>query len=330
MQEPEYTPVEDAKLLLVAWRRQQLCIEQSLLFAVKRLLQCPASDHAGAEFLDSGEAQLLQHLRTVLEGDMWQGKCFGGSWVRAWLEWKKQFNVEDAYECGKIVGRKSELKRRNNWRWYFVSAPYLEPIAGEYVHAHTKLIRQAMGPSLERRVSFQEQQERGRRGGRSPVADRANTDTSSHALASTRTQSRRAFSCPPGSGSRSGLHRGILIEDVQRGVPLQLDPLSVRFTHDEISARFRDGRWVDQIIEDVLNGLIAASDIPPCHLVRWGSGMYSLSNRRLFVFRVLRVMGRIDVLDGELFDFDSDRVQRKSSFGWRITGMAGITGMKSS
>ena len=95
---------------------------------------------------------------------------------------------------------------------------------------------------------------------------------------------------------RSVLHYGFLIEDVQQGVPLQLDPLDVRFTHSEISARIRDGRWIDQTIETVPDGLIAASHILPCTLVRWGSGMYSLYNRKLFVFRVLGVMGHINVL----------------------------------
>ena len=61
---------------------------------------------------------------------------------------------------------------------------------------------------------------------------------------------------------RSSLHRRNFIEDMQQAVPLQLDPLDVRFTHDEISAHFRDGSWVDQTFEDVVGNKLDPSEIP--------------------------------------------------------------------
>lgn len=136
--EPERMSVDDVKRLLVAWRRQQRRLEQSLLLAAKRLLQCPAGDHAGAEFLDSSDALILQHLRAVLEGDTWRGSSCGENWVRDWLKWGEPFSIEDASECGKIIGGKSEQKRRDNWQWYFGAAPFMEPIvASDVIPAKT-------------------------------------------------------------------------------------------------------------------------------------------------------------------------------------------------
>ena len=43
-----------------------------------------------------------------------------------------------------------------------------------------------------------------------------------------------------------------IIEVVQQGVAFQLDPLDVGFTHFEMSVRFKDGRMVDQTMEDVV------------------------------------------------------------------------------
>ena len=113
---------------------------------------------------------------------------------------------------------------------------------------------------------------------------------------------------------RSSLHRRNFIEDMQQAVPLQLDPLDVRFTHDEISAHFRDGSWVDQTFQDVVGSKLDPSEIPACDLVHSSDGLiWSLSNRRFNVFHVLRVMGHFDVLKGVLFDFDSVRAQRKKA-----------------
>merc|ERR1719329_1379490 len=125
----ESIPVDDAKHWLVAWRRQQPRLEQLLLFAARRLPQCPAGDHALHEAtFNSSDAMILQHLRVVLEGDMWKGESSGKDWVQAWLKWGEPFDIEDACECGRTIGGKSEQKRRDGWRWYFGSAPWLQPI----------------------------------------------------------------------------------------------------------------------------------------------------------------------------------------------------------
>ena len=74
---------------------------------------------------------------------------------------------------------------------------------------------------------------------------------------------------------------------------------------------------MDQTTEDKLD----PSEIQPTEPVSSHGFIWSLSNRRLYVFRALRVMGDVEALNGQLFDFDSGRAQRKKANhwnGWRI------------
>ena len=93
---------------------------------------------------------------------------------------------------------------------------------------------------------------------------------------------------------------------------VECDPLEARFTHDAISSSFRNDGIIDQTIDDALEGRLDVSRFPRFDLVRYFDGhVYSLSNRRLFVFRVLRVLGKVVSLPGMLDPMMSDRVQRK-------------------
>lgn len=93
---------------------------------------------------------------------------------------------------------------------------------------------------------------------------------------------------------------------------VEVEPLKVRFTQASISPSFRNGISFDQTIDDIVAGRVNVNDLPKLELVMYSDGhMYSLSNRRLFVFRVLQVMGKIDRLHGILYPLSSERVQRR-------------------
>ena len=72
------------------------------------------------------------------------------------------------------------------------------------------------------------------------------------------------------------------------GVEVEVDPGIIRFTHQSISASFRAGDRLDDVISRALDeGASVMDPFPPMELVTVGSKIYSISNRRLFVFRCL-------------------------------------------
>merc|ERR1712032_1318679 len=74
--------------------------------------------------------------------------------------------------------------------------------------------------------------------------------------------------------------------DIQEGVPIDMDPFAVRFTHDRISNHFRNGMLLDDAIAQILSNRLSTAAFPPMELVWNGNLLYSLSNRRLYVHRV--------------------------------------------
>lgn len=67
-----------------------------------------------------------------------------------------------------------------------------------------------------------------------------------------------------------------------------IDPFQVAFTQDSISANFKDGRSVEQLIQDLRTGAVTASDVPPIRLAELNGKLYTLDNRRLYTFREAR------------------------------------------
>lgn len=128
-QDDSSVSVDDLKLRLVVWRRQQPRLERCLLHAVRQLVQRPSAYHAVCEdVLEPEDAEVFQDLQAVLEGDTWKGISVGKDWVHAWLKWGEPFDIEDPAACGKAIGGKTEQKQRQNWSWYFGSAPWLQAL----------------------------------------------------------------------------------------------------------------------------------------------------------------------------------------------------------
>lgn len=99
---------------------------------------------------------------------------------------------------------------------------------------------------------------------------------------------------------------------------MRLKPHDIRFSHHHISFCFSDGKSVDDTIEKCLAGTSHFEDAPAPHVVKNpDDGLYySLSNRRLFVARVLSSKGfrfgpgkDQEGIEVKLFPFNDRHVQ---------------------
>lgn len=95
------------------------------------------------------------------------------------------------------------------------------------------------------------------------------------------------------------------------------DPLNIRFTHDEIADRFQPvgnepAQTLDSVIDAIQRGDASFDDFPPLIVVNYQDTLYSLSNRRLFVARVLAMQGAISAVRVRLERMESDLVQQQS------------------
>lgn len=100
-------------------------------------------------------------------------------------------------------------------------------------------------------------------------------------------------------------------------VPVELDPFELRFTHASISCRFRAGMHLDDAIDAVRTRELDPATFPPIDAFELHDGegparLFSLSNRRLFVFRCLHMLGLLPggVVRVLVHPWRSDTLQR--------------------
>mmetsp|Transcript_27440 Transcript_27440/g.79115 ORF Transcript_27440/g.79115 Transcript_27440/m.79115 type:complete len:579 (-) Transcript_27440:198-1934(-) len=126
-----------------------------------------------------------------------------------------------------------------------------------------------------------------------------------------------------------------------------VDPWKIRFTHANISPKFRSGDSLDETIANIRNEKLSFAAFPAMEVFRLTKSaledsevirsilakfeleedsqqagkliaklrasageVFSLSNRRLFIARVLRTLGLLDKVQIQKYDFSSERVQR--------------------
>lgn len=64
-----------------------------------------------------------------------------------------------------------------------------------------------------------------------------------------------------------------------------MDPFQVRFRQKSIANRFREGRTIEELAEELRSGGINPEDVPPLRLVEINGVYFTLDNRRLEAFR---------------------------------------------
>ena len=73
-----------------------------------------------------------------------------------------------------------------------------------------------------------------------------------------------------------------------------VDPLEIRFTHSKIRNRFSGNSMkITDTLDQILSHKITANDIPMIQVIVNNGIMYSLNNRRLYLFKELRKRGVI-------------------------------------
>jgi len=100
-------------------------------------------------------------------------------------------------------------------------------------------------------------------------------------------------------------------------VPIPCDPFEIFFTHNCIGSRFRNGTVLDDAIRGILESGMPGSAFPPMCVTRYpGDGrLYSLSNRRLFLFRVISNYGVLQQVNVHLYPFDDSTVVQRVKEG---------------
>mmetsp|Transcript_10248 Transcript_10248/g.23334 ORF Transcript_10248/g.23334 Transcript_10248/m.23334 type:complete len:297 (-) Transcript_10248:68-958(-) len=124
------------------------------------------------------------------------------------------------------------------------------------------------------------------------------------------------FACHDTANVRSARARSMSVPPSLSTRPRQENPLNIRFTHDEISDAFQprgaevEGQRLDDVIQAILDGEASADEFPPLCVVDFAGDLYSLSNRRLFVFRVLAMHEALEHANIQLVPMSSRYVQR--------------------
>lgn len=82
----------------------------------------------------------------------------------------------------------------------------------------------------------------------------------------------------------------------------QIDPKDVFFTFSRLRPRFSCGRRVEDTLNAIRNNTLRVQDLPPINiLVDPKTGhLFSLNNRRLYVFKALQEAGKLDTVPARI------------------------------
>ena len=93
------------------------------------------------------------------------------------------------------------------------------------------------------------------------------------------------------------VHTGIFFFSPFSMDTMMVDPLQIRFTHSKIRNRFSGN---SMLIMDTFNQLkeksIPITDIPMIQVMIVKNEMYSMNNRRLYMFKMLKREGLLDMV----------------------------------
>ncbi len=67
------------------------------------------------------------------------------------------------------------------------------------------------------------------------------------------------------------------------------DPWSIRFSQDSIKGTFKDGKSIQDVIDDLRAGHLSADDLPPLRIFEREGKLFTLDNRRLYAFQLAGV-----------------------------------------
>lgn len=92
---------------------------------------------------------------------------------------------------------------------------------------------------------------------------------------------------------------------------VEIDPSLIYFQHSKIKPVFSDNRKVDNTIKEIKENLSIIENIPVIHVYIDNEGNYfSLNNRRLYVYKILKEEGFIDYIKVRLEQLPKHLVDR--------------------
>lgn len=92
---------------------------------------------------------------------------------------------------------------------------------------------------------------------------------------------------------------------------MTMRPLDIGFCHDTISPRFRDGRAILHTLLSLVEGKTQIRDMPMMQVVQHGDGFFSISNRRLCLYRLCELLGMLTAVKVELLESYPPQFQRR-------------------
>ena len=79
---------------------------------------------------------------------------------------------------------------------------------------------------------------------------------------------------------------------------MQVDPLMVRFTHSKIRNRFSgNSKLIMDTYNDLKSGLVKIEELPQIQIFIINDEMYSMNNRRLYLFKMLAREGFLKTVE---------------------------------
>ncbi|XP_060599674.1 uncharacterized protein LOC132753251 [Ruditapes philippinarum] len=78
---------------------------------------------------------------------------------------------------------------------------------------------------------------------------------------------------------------------------IKFRPSEIRYSQSSISKQFSDGTDIGQLLDDIYFGRCFASDIPQIEILNLKGKWVSADNRRLWVFKQLEILGKIDFIN---------------------------------
>ena len=111
----------------------------------------------------------------------------------------------------------------------------------------------------------------------------------------------------------------------------------IRFTQCSVSANFRNGDFLVELVCALAEGVVEVADVEPMNITYWENAWWSLDNRRLAVFRVVEFIGATDLVPVKKVLVSEDQWRRKFDTGcfgeaaavrgplWRVSQSAADT-----
>ena len=91
---------------------------------------------------------------------------------------------------------------------------------------------------------------------------------------------------------------------------ISLCPTEIRFMHSKINSTFRGGISVNDTVNQICEGKMSIHQLPKIKVVFRNDKYYAFDNRRLYVYRVLHLRGKLDKISVYLADESKFQLRR--------------------